>query len=40
MVLAASIVSSPSMTSVPESNRLALNPADTPANAAARPAIG
>src|SRR5699024_1189683 len=35
-----SIVNSPKSTSVPESNKLALNPADTPANAAANPASG
>src|SRR5699024_2661213 len=40
IVAAASIVNSPKSTSVPESNKLALNPADTPANAAANPASG
>src|SRR5699024_2315743 len=40
IVAAASIVSSPSITSVPDNNRFALNPPETPANAAARPASG
>src|SRR5699024_12146194 len=40
IVAAASIVSSPSITSVHDNNRFALNPLETPANAAARPASG
>src|SRR5699024_26379 len=40
IIAAASIVNSPSNASVPDRNKFALNPAETPANAAAKPANG
>src|SRR5699024_2596594 len=39
-IAAASIVISPSIASVPDSNKFALKPADTPENAAVKPANG
>src|SRR5690625_5671533 len=40
IIAAASVVNSPNIASVPERNKLALNPPDTPAKAAAKPANG